>query len=234
VQTLSDIAAVAVTAEPTRPLLTYYDDATGERTELSGATLANWLAKTANLIVDGAGLGPGDRALVRLPPHWQSVAVLLGCFSAGLCVTADEPAEIAFCAVQRSGNVTVSERFILGLHPLALPLPADAVPPGWVDFVTEVRGHGDRFVPVSPVGRDTPAGPDATQGEMADQALRRAAELGISPGDRVLVDAGAYPEPLDWLLAPLAVRASIVLCGQLDPAKLADRVAAEHVTWVLR
>jgi len=32
------------------PLMTFYDDATGERTELSGATLANWVSKTANLL----------------------------------------------------------------------------------------------------------------------------------------------------------------------------------------
>ena len=61
-----DIASRASPArsrrDPTRPLLTWYDDATGERTELSGATLANWVAKTANLLVDGLGLGPGDRA----------------------------------------------------------------------------------------------------------------------------------------------------------------------------
>src|SRR5690606_31992912 len=32
-----------------RPLITFYDDATGERIELSGVTTANWVAKTANL-----------------------------------------------------------------------------------------------------------------------------------------------------------------------------------------
>ncbi|HET6211502.1 MAG TPA: TIGR03089 family protein, partial [Micromonosporaceae bacterium] len=40
------LLARAVAAEPARPLITYYDDATGERTELSAATLANWVAKT--------------------------------------------------------------------------------------------------------------------------------------------------------------------------------------------
>ena len=34
----------------TRPLLTWYDDASGERIELSVATAANWAAKTANLL----------------------------------------------------------------------------------------------------------------------------------------------------------------------------------------
>src|SRR6266545_3289259 len=84
--TVAGALAAAVAVDPTRPLLTYYDDATGERTELSGATLDNWAAKTANLLVDGCGLTAGDRAAVLLPPHWQSAAVLLGCWSAGLVV----------------------------------------------------------------------------------------------------------------------------------------------------
>jgi hypothetical protein len=45
-----------------------------------------------------------------------------------------------------------------------------------------------------------------------------------------LVDAAAHPDPVDWLLAPLAAGASTVLCGQLDRGRLADRVAAERVT----
>ena len=44
--------AAFVAVDPTRPLLTWYDDGNGERVELSGATLANWVAKTANLLVN--------------------------------------------------------------------------------------------------------------------------------------------------------------------------------------
>jgi uncharacterized protein (TIGR03089 family) len=228
--TISDLLAGAVAADPTRPLLTYYDDGTGERTELSGATLANWVAKTANLLVDGLGLGPGERALVLLPPHWQTAAVLLGCWSAGLSViltcppggSADGPVvDVAFVAAGRAGEVTVGDRYALGLHPLGLPLRE--VPPGYLDFPVEVRGFGDRFGGVRV--RD--------QGALVADAARRAAELGVGAGDRVLVDASTHPDPVDWLLAPLAARATTVLCGQLDPAKLAARVAAERVTRVL-
>ncbi|COV98637.1 TIGR03089 family protein [Mycobacterium tuberculosis] len=35
-------------ADPVGPRITYYDDATGERIELSAVTLANWAAKTGN------------------------------------------------------------------------------------------------------------------------------------------------------------------------------------------
>ena len=38
-----------------RPLVTFYDDATGERVELSVTTYANWVAKTAGLVQDELG-----------------------------------------------------------------------------------------------------------------------------------------------------------------------------------
>ena len=65
-------------ANPMGPQITYYDDATGERIECSTVTLANWAAKTANLLRDELGAGPGTRVAVLLPAHWQTAAVLLG------------------------------------------------------------------------------------------------------------------------------------------------------------
>src|SRR3954469_8446027 len=113
--TIARLFSGAVAVDPTRPLLTYYDDGTGERTELSGATLDNWVAKTANLLVDGCGLGPGDRAAVLLPPHWQAAGALLGCWTAGLAV-GPGPAEVVFAAVSRiDAAPDAPDRFALGL-----------------------------------------------------------------------------------------------------------------------
>lgn len=67
-----------LSANPMGPRITFYDDATGERIELSTVTLANWAAKTANLLRDELGAGPGTRVAVLLPAHWQTAAVLLG------------------------------------------------------------------------------------------------------------------------------------------------------------
>jgi len=226
---VSGLLSDAIAADPTRPQLTFYDDRTGERTELSGATLANWVAKTANLLVDGLGLGPGDRSLVLLPQHSQTAAVLLGCWSAGLAGVLTCPptggtgpvAEVAFVAAARAGEVDTGDRYALGLHPLGLPLRE--VPPGYLDFSVEVRAFGDRFGGVRV----------REQAALCADATRRAAELGIGAGDRVLVDAAGHPDPVDWLLAPLAAKATTVLCGHLDPARLSARVATERVTRVL-
>ena len=64
--------------DPMGPRITYYDDATGERIEVSAVTLVNWAAKTANLLRDELGAGPGSRVAVLLPAHWQTAAVLFG------------------------------------------------------------------------------------------------------------------------------------------------------------
>ena len=76
-------------ADPAGPRITYYDDATGERIELSTATLANWAAKTGNLLRDELGAGPASRIAVLLPAHWQTAAVLFGIWWIGAEVVLD-------------------------------------------------------------------------------------------------------------------------------------------------
>jgi uncharacterized protein (TIGR03089 family) len=223
--TIESLRAVAAGGDPARPLLTWYNDATGERVELSGATLDNWVAKTANLLVDGCGLGPGAVAAVALPPHWQTAAVLLGCWAAGLAVAPDgsAPADVVFA--DAPVDSTAADRFLLGFAPMGLPLRE--VPPGWLDYVVEVRGHGDRFAPPVPVRPGDPATPSLSHAGLVARARARAAELELA--GRVLVDAARYGDPVDWLLAPLAAGGSIVLCGQLAPGNLPARTAAERV-----
>lgn len=233
-RTVGAMFAAAAERDPTQPLLTFYDDETSERTELSGATLANWVAKTANMIVDDCALEPGQWASIGLPPHWQTAAVMLGCWTAGLAVTTTpDPAEIAFVDVNRAADdPPAADRYVLGLHPLALPLPR--VPPGYLDFAAEVRAHGDHFYPTRPVTPSSPAwrhvgGADATNADLCALAAARADALGITAGARVLIDADAYPDPVDWLLAPLSAGASTVLCRRLDATRLGARVDAELV-----
>ncbi|MET8040047.1 TIGR03089 family protein [Micromonospora sp. NPDC005215] len=225
---IARVFADAIATDPTRPLLTWYDDASGDRTELSGATLANWVAKTANLLVDEVGLAPGTAAGVLLPPHWQTAAVLLGCWSTKLSVI-DTPGDVdvLFAAADRLDEAqswSADERYALGLAPLAAPLRQ--VPPGFADYVVEVRRHGDHFNPQP--------GPGPTDEHLLARAEARAAELGIEAGARVLVDAARYPDPVDWLLAPLTRAATVVLCANQDPARLAARLTTERVTHPLR
>jgi uncharacterized protein (TIGR03089 family) len=228
--TIPQAFAAAVRRDSATPMLTWYDDASGDRTELSGATLANWVAKTANLLVDGAALDAGDPVAVLLPPHWQTAAILLATWSAGLVrVTSPQPVGAVFAAAgDESDEWPSSDRYATGLLPLAAPLRE--VPAGFVDYVVEVRNYGDFFNPVTEVGDDDPATDEFSHLALHRIATQRAAELGITAGDRVLIDARTYPDPVDWLLAPLVAGASVVLCGHLDPATVASRAETEKVT----
>jgi uncharacterized protein (TIGR03089 family) len=233
--------AALVDADPSLPWLTHYDDASGERTELSGATLANWVAKTANLLVDGLGLSHGDRVSTWLPPHWQSAAVLLGAWTAGLTVAYAEPtaegSDVEFAsleAVEAGAPEGTADRFVLGLAPMGMPLTE--TPAGWADYVAAVRQHGDVFsgpaVDASAPAMIDPTGQPVTHGDLLARAANRASELGIAPSTRVVIDADAHPYPLEWLLAPLSVGSTIVLSTHTDLRKLAARAEAEKATLV--
>ncbi|WP_434742963.1 TIGR03089 family protein [Micromonospora sp. SH-82] len=223
---IARVFADAIAPDPARPLLTWYDDATGERTEISGATAANWVAKTANLLVDEAAVTHGDPVGVLCPPHWQTAAVLLGCWSAGTTVAdTPGPVEVLFAAADRITEADAwpaGERYALALHPLGLPLRV--VPNGFADYVNAVRVHGDHF-------GGAPAGPQDVA--LLTRATARVAQLGIPSGGRVLIDTARHPDPVDWLLAPLVAGASTVLCAHLDPQKLPARTHTEQVTHTL-
>jgi uncharacterized protein (TIGR03089 family) len=238
--TIPKVLAQAVRRDPAAPLLTYYDDATGDRTELSGATLDNWVSKTANLLVDATGLGAGDTVAVLLPAHWQTAAVLLGAAAAGISVDLGpdpQPVEVLFTwpgGLDRAQLWSAGDRYVTGLLPFAMPMRE--VPAGFVDYPTEVRTHGDHFRPIQPVAPDDVAfaGPvEHSHREAVEEAVRRAAELGVAAGDRVLIDASAFPDPADWLIMPLVAGASVVLCANLEKSAVAKRVSAERVTVTL-
>src|SRR3954470_6954969 len=77
-------ARAMVAADPGRPRVTWYGS-DGERVELSARTLENWVAKTANLLVEDFDAGPGSRICLRLPAHWRAVPWLLAVWSDGAC-----------------------------------------------------------------------------------------------------------------------------------------------------
>ncbi|GAB3311764.1 TIGR03089 family protein [Geodermatophilus aquaeductus] len=247
-RTPSDLLAATLRRDAAAPLVTAYDDATGGRVELSGATFANWVAKTANLLQDEFDVGPGSTVALALPVHWQTAAVLLGVWSCGATVldTAAEDdgrldaADVVLAAQDRLAPLEeqdLPDLLGLSLHPLGLGMTGYAGPAR--DFALEVRAHGDVFSPYVPPDPATPGllagGLELTLGGLVAAATELAGRLGIAAGDRLLVDdtTAAEAGPVAWLLAPLAAGASIVLCRSADPAALGGRAAAERVTATL-
>jgi uncharacterized protein (TIGR03089 family) len=203
------LLSARLAADPGSPIITFYDDASGERVELSTATLDNWIAKTANLLVDGLGLGPGDTASIDLPLHWQATVAVLACASVGLEVreAGNERPNVAFWAEGHGEPPDADDVIGLSLRPLAGPLTASHA--GVIDYAREVAGYGDRFTPTQP----------------------SEVSVGEPIFDRVLVTDEL---PLHLLLAVLAGSGSIVLCRNAVATALARRAATERITKVLR
>ncbi|NUO58298.1 MAG: TIGR03089 family protein [Hamadaea sp.] len=227
--TVSSAFLAAVSADPARPLLTWYDDATGERTELSGATLANWVSKTANLLVDGCGLGPGAKAAIDLPPHWQTAALYLSVWTAGLSVSAEPPLDVAFVGPS-SAVADAPDVFAVGLHPFALPVRDLAS--GVQDWVSSARVHGDHYSGPRPADGDLALGA-FTHDSLVSFASSRAAALGLAAGSRVLLSVDDYPDVVDWLVAPLVAGCTLVLSAHTPPSTLEARAGVERATLVL-
>ncbi|MFE9838426.1 TIGR03089 family protein [Streptomyces sp. NPDC005551] len=246
-RTPADLLRSALAADPARPLVTFYDDATGERVELSVATFANWVAKTANLLQGELAAEPGDRVALLLPAHWQTAAWLLACSSAGvLADVGGDPAAadhvVAGPGRFEEGLACRGERIALSLAPLGRRFPTP--PAGYADYAVEVPSQGDRFQPYAPVDPEEPAlivaGSEYTGAEVVERARAAAPGLGLTgPGSRLL---SALPYET-WegicagLYAPLAVGGSVVLCRNLDRLgedALARRIESEQVTATAR
>lgn len=201
-------------------------DPTG-RVELSGATTANWVAKSANLLVDGYG-GPGRIGLL-LPLHWQTVALLLaGVATGATVVVADEAAaldgcELAFVSADQAPaalTAGVDEVVALSCTPFATRLPQ--VPQGAVDYAADVPTYADHWGGPVPTRLDVETGAGV---------LPPLPELEVGRDDRVLVAVRpADPAGLAGLLAVLRRGAALVLVPDPGGVDLVRVVAQEGVT----
>ena len=167
--------------DPSRPFLTYYDESTGERVELSGVTAANWVAKTSNFLVDDLDVEPGTRIRIGLPSHWLRFVWVLSCWSVGAAVV-DVNADIGLSGPDLVADEPV--RLAASLRPLGGRF---AEPPtGFLDLGAEVPPHGDVFVALDPPTPETLAldldGRRATQTELAGSTEPSAERLLVEPG----------------------------------------------------
>ncbi len=219
-------------ADPVGPRITYYDDATGERIELSAVTLANWAAKTGNLLRDELGGGAGSRVAVLLPAHWQTAAVLHGAWWIGADVVlgAAANADIALCTADRleeADATGAAEVAVLSLDAFGRPVPD--LPVGVTDYATAVRVHGDQIVAEQSPG---PAMAGSSVSEVLAACQKAVAAQGLTAGDRVLSTASwdTSDGVINGLLSVLSVGGSLVYVANPDPAALARKAETEKVS----
>ncbi|XKH52011.1 hypothetical protein LG293_10200 [Citricoccus nitrophenolicus] len=134
--------------------------AEGDRVELSGRVLANWAAKTANLL-DVEGHGPGSTVLLDLPLGWKSLALMLGAararvevqFAPGVSVTPDESGSVDLVISGTPGTWSehpaelwaVSPGTLMGSEDPESRDSSDAeVPSHALDYASEVQMQADQ------------------------------------------------------------------------------------------
>lgn len=236
-RTFPELLIERLHSDPGRPLLTAYDDATGERTELSVTTYANWVAKTANLLTDELGLEAGGTLLLDLPAHWLVPVFLGAAWSAGLSVTdrAALPHDVVVCGPDtldrhRHCDLVIACSLLPFASRFATPLPD-----GVLDYGLLWPGQSDVFLALTPPSPDTMAWLAEENSWTQSHLLQSAGSRYFAPGTRLLTDlhpADGHGVPA--FLAPMVCGGSLVLLSNATEDLWGARERDERATAVLR
>ncbi|HTW20203.1 MAG TPA: TIGR03089 family protein [Mycobacteriales bacterium] len=202
--TPADLLAAELRRDGARPFATYYNDASGERIELSVATTANWVAKTANLFIDEYDVEPGDVVVVRLPLHWQAIVALLASWAVGARVSFDGAGALTITTLDEAADGPV----------IRLALAAMGA-----DFSRLVAAQPDAFDSY-----------DATGGDLIEAADT---ELPFAARVLTVLRYDDGPALFHGLLGPLAVSGSVVLVTGANDEQLSHHARTEQVTHTL-
>ena len=245
-RTVWDLVEGYASAKGHRPAIVSYDGET--RVELSGATLRNWVAKTAGWLQDEAGIRPADRVAILLPPTWPAAVCLLSAWAAGaipLVPPTGAPgrldrARAAFVtpeladvvprqlpALAVGGGFTarpVAETALPAFPDAVLPMPDDLLEPQ-AAAETPAWEHGNGTT-------ELPGGAQADHAWLLGAAEVVARRHGLGATAVVGLEDLTGSWPLDGLLPALLAGATVVLSHAVaDP----DAVArAERVTFPSR
>lgn len=230
-RTFSELITELLRKDAGRPLITFYDDATGERVELSVTTWANWVAKTSNLFTDQFDLERGDRLHIDLPTHWLTPVFLSAAWNLGLVVTTDPAqAELVVCGPETVAAHHEAGRSVLAcsLRPMGVRF-AEPLPAGVADFGVEVWGQPDAFFPLDPPAPEDPAWDAITHQELVAPAASEVERLG--GGGRLLTTVNpASPSGFTHFTVPLVSGGSAVWVRNPDPKLWAAHAATERAT----
>lgn len=232
-----DLLGRLLAADPGRPRLTWYDDqpgpTQGERIELSGRVLANWVSKAGNLLQDDCAAGPGTTVGLDLPAHWRGVYWALATWSVGATVVLGNEvadADVLVTASPGAAGAHGGDAILVSLPALARSHPQAAEAGGAVDEARELSTHGDQFSPMSdPEAGDLALSHDGIDTAYSDLVVPRA-EWGETP--RVAVD-GSLGTLLSAALSAWSADGSVVAIrgsSEVAPDALARRLGSEGVT----
>jgi uncharacterized protein (TIGR03089 family) len=193
----------------TSPRLVWYGPG-GERVELSGRVLENWVAKTANLLEDTLDAGSGTQVELNLPTHWKSVVWALACWQAGAAPALPGATEAEIMVVADDAGTDApaggpGALILVALGALAMQWPG-SLPPHAVDYAAEVRSHPDVYQGLS-------AGADKLILHTADgPSVVAARDTDLAEGTVALLGAEApLGDALSWAMACWGSGGTLVL-----------------------
>jgi uncharacterized protein (TIGR03089 family) len=236
-RTFAELIARRLRTDPGRPLLTAYDDATGERTELSVTTYANWVSKTANLLTDELGLDVGDTVLIDLPGHWLVPVFVGAAWAAGLAVT-DTPQvdhDVVVCGPDTLAQHQDKDQVIAcSLRPFAVRF-ADPLPSRVHDYGLLWPGQSDVYLGTTPPSPDTVAWLSEERPRTQAELLEAAAATPLEEGVRLITDVHpGHDHAVPAFLAPVVHGGSLVLVRNPSEDSWPARREDERATAELR
>lgn len=231
-RTFADVLAMRLRADPGQPLVTFYDDLTGERVELSVTTWANWVAKASSLLTDELGLERGQRLRLDLPTHWLGTVFLGAAWNVGLVVSDSERPDVVVTGpdgVERWAGMAASIPVLAcSLRPLGVRF-AKPLPAGVLDVGVEIWGQPDAFHALDPAEPSDLAVEFGTAGTTQAE-LWEAAVASPAHGRLLSVTNPASPPGIVSVTGPLATSGSVVLVTQAGPDRLNAIADSERVT----
>lgn len=225
----SVIALVESLAKQDQPMLTWYGQ-DGDRVDLSGRTVANWITKATNLLTVELSAEPGMRVWLDLPTHWRTLVWLTAVWCAGAEVAFSEDADAVITADPREDHDGM-DTVVIALPALARrveDLPADAI-----DGAADLMTQADVFMFPPANHGDDETGLGASQRELLAVTVPTVPLAGAPQAGphRVLVTGDAPAALARYALAVWARGGSLVLTQ--DPA-LAEQEGATHLLELTR
>jgi uncharacterized protein (TIGR03089 family) len=234
------VLADILRSDPARPRVTFYEDTPGpthgERIELSGKVMNNWISKAGNALQDEYDLGPGSVVRLAMPPHWRAIYWAFAVWSVGGAVdcAGGAPPDLGICDDPDLPAVldpAPADVVVVTLAALARVHPGH-LPSGAMDEARELATYGDQFVSVTnPTPDDvaliTSIGSTAYRSVVPQPNWPRGSRVSLS---------GDLAQVLESTLAAWAVDGSVVMArsGQLATSDIEPgRLASEGVTLTL-
>ena len=215
----------------------------GERIELSGRVFMNWVAKSANLMVNECEVTEESGVQITAPLHWRFLVLACATLYAGSCFDDEEPLVGASDTTDHAQNLNnpdylllvdrgpLSMRYLGDLHEAESATDAEVI-----DFCALVRSEADQFIGL-PASTSSPVGNNLTSAELTARVLSRAHEHAghdyrLPSGERALALRLHIPSEFDSAPSALTIVTEALACliagyAVFLPDPLADFTATE-------